>query len=158
MTESSNSHRSYRLAGSLFPLGLCCLFALQSLVSTGFAGCHDRGAEVMVFDGEDAGGLPQWHWWTGDGVRRVYEGGRFTYYQVLGGALPCHGPSCDGRPARTSFTVVVSIDTQRVSPPFSQPIARCLPARLRAQRLCFDSGVSHSNPILPGPFRPPSMV
>lgn len=132
----------------------CCLFGNQAN-----AGCHlnTAGAAKEQFAGFTEHTLPEHAWWTVGPVERLYEGGRFIYYQVSTPLRPCNQPGCRGSVPEPKMSMPSATHSNRVSTlslRSANAITTLLPdssCEIRADGE-FDAWV---NPILDGPLRPP---
>ncbi len=94
-----------------------CVCVLLCVVSeaTHASGCHYQPVGEKVVSGEQFTGgkdgrVAQFYMWTTGPMRRVYEGGRFFYFQMPTEQMPCDGPNC--RPSENNFSLQPSATTE----------------------------------------------
>ncbi len=96
--------------GAALTRGVALIFAALLTLGTfdakvAVAGCG-APEESVGLPGGVPGRLDPWRWWTLAKVQRTYEGGQFTYYQLLQPARDCEGPNCRGSDPESELSVI----------------------------------------------------
>ncbi|MFN3191701.1 MAG: hypothetical protein ACE361_14415 [Aureliella sp.] len=98
------------------------------------SGCDYRhGGDEVLMSGASSGRIASFYWWTQGPVIRVYENGRFSYYQAPTKQSPCEGPDCRGTPSKSTFQEVAinTSDSNYSASPLFDSFCSVVPPRKR---------------------------
>ena len=154
--RSSNLSLPAGWATSILRAGLVsCLLGLLGAQASYGAGCQQSADRSNLFEGGQAGRLPRCGWWTKGPLVRIYEAGKFRYFQVPTGKAPCHGPSCRGSAPEHTFTLPATNESNRVNLLCDQVSGRELFVPAPGRRHATETFIPPTSPVLAGPLRPP---
>ena len=160
MSVSSKQMTIFHPCGRVVVVGLILCFSV-TLTTNAQAGCKlgTRAEAKEQFPGFQVETLPKWSWWTLGPVERVYEGGRFIYYQVPTPFRPCNSPKCRGSIPEPAMSMPPLHQSSRVN------LMSCgaalhqilLNAGDECQRVV-EIRIEWANPSADRPLRPPCSI
>ena len=139
-------------------LGLLCALSICMGLTGNLAqasGCrYSHSSQSQLFQAGSQSRFARFFLWSSGSVQRIYEDGRFVYYQVPTEPPPCDGPSCRPAEPGTSFQSATTVESQRLTVDAKRTAATPIPPAA-SRPLCSVEQQCAPSHVLDGPLRPP---